>query len=193
MVKQPTYNPRVAEIKDELDHLDEVEADLTKQPVPDLTESEVKKPESPKFTKIAASEDKHDSLYPFHDMKPGEGFFVANDDVKGNALHKMREHVFHANHHYSSPTHDVDGNEVWENLTIHGHKHNAKAKYDQFGNIVDEFELDGSGNPVKSVEEISKPKLVHSRHFTVKSVVKDSVISGTTKAPADGVVVMREV
>ncbi len=192
MVKQGTYNPREAEIKDELSHLDEVEASIAKQPEPS-TEPEVKKPEPPKFTKIAASEDKHDSLYPFHDMKPGEGFFVANDDVKGNTLHKMREHAFHANNHYSTPVHDVNGDEVWENLTVHGNKPNPKAKYDQFGNIVDEFEVDSSGNPIKSVEEITKQKRVHSRHFTVKPVTKDSVISGTTKAPADGVVVMREV
>ncbi len=135
----------------------------------EVKEPEVKKPEPPKFTKIAASEDKYDSLYPFHDMKPGEGFFVSDDDVKGNTLNVMRTEVYNANMHYSVPTHDVNGDEVWENVMIHGHN---------------------SG--VKSVEEKSVPKHVHTRFFSVKPVVKGDVVSGTTKAPADGVVVMRE-
>ncbi len=150
--------------------------------------------EPAKFTKVAAAtEEKHDSLYPFHDLKPGEGFFVANDDIKGNALHKMREHAHHANHHYSTPVHDMNGDEVWENLSIHGHKRNPKVKYDQFGKIQDEFEVDALGNPVKSVEEMSRPKLHYSRHFSVEPFAKDDVLSGTTKAPADGVLVRREV
>ncbi len=155
----------------------------------------VKKPDPPKFTKIAASSDKHEnefSTYPFHDLKVGEGFFVASGDIKGDALHLMRKEASHVNDCYSVSVHDANGDEVWENLHIHGFKRNDNPKYDQFGEIVNEFELDSSGNPIRSVSEINHPKYVLSRYFSVKSVTKDDVISGTTKAPDNGVVVTRE-
>jgi len=187
---------RQAKTKEEIDRYKDVKKPDSVVKSNPVAPVEIKKPEPPKFTKVAIappSEDDKFSPYPFHDLKPGEGFFVADDDVKGNTLNAMRSHAFHANKHFSTPVHDINGDEVWENVIIHGLKRNPKAHYDQFGNLVDEFELDSAGEPFKTTEERSVPKVVRHRHFSVKEVAKDDVISGTTKATTDGVVIMREV
>ena len=57
------------------------------------------------------------SQYPFDTIGVGEGFFVANEDVKNDALTVMRKEIFRARNYYSIVEHDEDGHEVQEEET----------------------------------------------------------------------------
>ena len=131
--------------------------------------------------------------YPFADLDVGKGFFVANEDVKGDNLERMRKLAFQARNHYSIVEHDINGDEVWENVIVRGRQRTGKTEFDANGSVVNEFHRDATGNPVQTASEESRPKRIYSRHFSVRSVDKDEVIGdGDMKADRAGVLVIRE-
>jgi hypothetical protein len=159
-------------------------------------EPEVKKPEPPKHLMVDKPLLHHrdsEFAYPFADLDVGKGFFVANEDVKGDNLERMRKLAFQARNHYSIVEHDINGDEVWENVIIRGRQRTGKSEFDANGSVVNEFHRDATGNPVQTASEESRPKRIYSRHFSVRSVDKDEVIGdGDMKADRAGVLVIRE-
>lgn len=157
---------------------------------------EVKKPEPPKHLMVDKPLLHHrdsEFAYPFADLDVGKGFFVANEDVKGDNLERMRKMAFQARNHYSIVEHDINGDEVWENIIVRGRQRTGKTEFDANGSVVNEFHRDATGNPVQTASEESRPKRIYSRHFSVRSVDKGEVMSdGDMKADRAGVLVIRE-
>lgn len=159
-------------------------------------EPEVKKPEPPKHLMVDKPLLHHrdsEFAYPFADLNVGKGFFVANEDVKGDNLERMRKMAFQARNHYSIVEHDINGDEIWENVIVRGRQRTGKVEFDANGSVVNEFHRDATGNPVQTASEESRPKRIYSRHFSVRSVDKDEIIGdGDMKADRTGVLVIRE-
>jgi len=123
----------------------------------------------------------YETRYPFNDLAVGDGYFVADDDVIGDSIDYLRKETYRARNYYSIVEHDENGDEVWETLTIKNRKiTNGK------------FDLDDAGNFIMSATQVSRPKLIYSRHFSAIAVEKDADMGNGQKAPAAGVLVIRE-
>jgi hypothetical protein len=157
---------------------------------------EPKKPEPLKTVKVdhpIRDHDKEFSRYPFDDLDIGQGFFVSDKDTKGDNLEFMRKNIYYARNHYSITEHDINGDEVWENVIVRGRQRTGKTEYDAYGNMVNEFHRDSNGQAVQTASEESRPRRIYSRHFSAKKVYKDEVIGDNDfKAPENGVLVIRE-
>lgn len=109
--------------------------------------------------------------YPLIDMAVGDGFFVANEDVKGaDPLIVMRREIYRARLHYGVFEHDEVGNEVWEDVTVKGQKPDGTL----------------------TATILHRPKLLYGRYYSAIAVKKDDEIGDSFKAPSDGVLVIRE-
>jgi hypothetical protein len=127
------------------------------------------------------SKPNYDTRYPFNDLAVGDGYFVANQDVGENSLDYLRKETFRARDYYSIAEHDENGDEIWETLIIKNRSiTNGK------------FNLDDYGNYIMSATQVTRPKLLHSRHFSAITVMRDADMGNGQKAPADGVLVIRE-
>jgi len=123
----------------------------------------------------------YETRYPFNDLAVGDGYFVADTDVEGDSIDYLRKETYNARNYYSIAEHDENGDEVWETLTIKNRKiTNGK------------FDLDDAGNYIMSATQVSRPKLIYSRHFSAIAVEKDADMGNGQKAPAAGVLVIRE-
>jgi hypothetical protein len=131
--------------------------------------------------------------YPFDELEVGQGMFVSNDDYllnhrstvvqlqpsnvpRNELLEFMRKEIYCARDYYGIIEHDIDGNEVWEDVNVR----------------VRENRLDSSGNPVIGSNIVHRPKMIYSRFFSAYEVKKDAQIGEGVQAPADGVLVIRE-
>lgn len=121
------------------------------------------------------------SQYPFDELEVGQGFFVANEDTNKDSLEYMRQEIFRARNYYSLAEHDADGHEVMEEVHI-------KSR----NMINDKPEVNGDGSPIYSAQSVLRPKLIYSRHFSAYSVLSGFEYGKGEKAPADGVLVIRE-
>jgi hypothetical protein len=154
-------------------------------PNPEPTDPEVKKPEPPKLTMVdrafIKTKDNVYSAYPFDDLKIGQGFFVANDDVKFDNLAYFQKEVVRARNYYSTAEHDENGDEIFEEI-------HTKTKQTTNGKL----DLDSGGNPVLGIHSNLVPKLIYARHFSVHAVNEGDEIGEGVQAPAAGVLVARE-
>lgn len=124
----------------------------------------------------------YDSRYPFNDLDIGQAIFVPNAkaETTDKTLERMHQVVRKARAFYAEVELDDNGDEVWEQVVIKSRKRNADGS----------FVLDAVGKPLESADSVLRPKLIGSRHYIVRPVVKD-YDTGGQKAPEDGVLIIR--
>lgn len=120
--------------------------------------------------------------YPFVDLKIGQGFFVPNQKEQTNvqAIESMRKEVALAHDYYSEAEVDINGDEVWETIIVKNRARNPDGTL----KLVD-------GKIVEGADSVTRPKLISSRQFIVRVIVKDETLINDKKSVDNGVLVVR--
>lgn len=122
--------------------------------------------------------DEYEGIYPFGDLEVGQAFFVPLEkETSVQALDRMHRAIALARKFYSEPEVDENGDEVWETVIIKTTKRNLD------GSIM----LDSSGAILVGADAVKRPRLIASRHFVARFVMKDY----DDKITEDGILVIR--
>jgi hypothetical protein len=111
------------------------------------------------------------SRYPLTDMAIGDGFFVANVDMLPVvAIDVLHKEVNRVNSYFGVPEYDELGGEVYEDVQVKGKKPDGTL----------------------TATIVHRHRMLYARYYAAIAVVKDQEIGDGVKAPADGVLVIRE-
>jgi hypothetical protein len=123
--------------------------------------------------------------YPFHDLDVGQGLYipVEQNSTTDKLMEKLYRDVANARMSFAEVERDENGDEIWDVVIVKTRKRNDDGT----------LQMGAYGKPLEGANQTSKPRLVFSRHFAVKAVVKDDDLGGGTKAPHDGALVVRQV
>jgi hypothetical protein len=144
----------------------------------------VVKPKVALLNDVEAAEPEDEFIYPFVDMKPGQGFFVPNEPnmTTAQTLAKLNTHVARANDWYGEVELDRNGDEIWEDAYVRSTKLNPDGS----------LQLDGAGKVIYGHDPISRPKLISSRQYVARRIAKGDEFADKT-ADVDGVLIVRVV
>lgn len=122
------------------------------------------------------------SGYPFEDLKAGQGLFIATrpGNTTDKLMAKLNKTIYHLRQRYSEPELSENGDTILNQVTVEIKKRNEDGT----------IQLD-NGNIVKGANFEQKELRTPWRNYVVKPVVKDQNIGNETKAPHDGVIVIR--
>lgn len=120
--------------------------------------------------------------YPFLDLELDQGVFIPNRPglTTDDLMAQLHRDIYRTREFLAEVERDENGDEILECLCVLPKKRNEDGT----------VQLEG-GKPIVGANFVQRPKLVTSRHFTVRSVVKDYDLGGGKKAPEDGVLVIR--
>ena len=123
--------------------------------------------------------------YPFSDLEIGEGLYIAveKNSTTDKLMEKLYKDVANARMAFAEVERDENGDEIWDVVIVKTRKRNEDGT----------FQMGAYGKPLEGANQISKPRLVFSRHFAVKAVIKDDDLGEGAKAPHDGALVVRQV
>lgn len=123
--------------------------------------------------------------YPFHDLDIGEGLYipVEQNSTTDKLMEKLYKDVANARLAFAEVERDQNGDEIWDVVIVKTRKRNDDGT----------FQMGAYGKPLEGANQTSQPRLVFSRHFAVKAVVKDADLGERQKAPHDGALVIRQV
>lgn len=120
--------------------------------------------------------------YPFNDLKIGQGFFVSNEKEQTNAkaIEAMRKEVALAHDYYSEAETTVDGDAVFESVIVKNRARNSDGSLQMI-----------NGKPVEGADTVMRPKLISSRQFVIRAIVKDETVINDKKSVDNGLLVVR--
>jgi hypothetical protein len=123
--------------------------------------------------------------YPFSDLELGEGLYIAveQNSTTDKLMEKLYKDVANARIAFAEVERDENGDEIWDVVVVKTRKRNEDGT----------FQMGAYGKPLEGASQTSKPRLVFSRHFAVKAVIKDDDLGQGAKAPHDGALVVRQV
>lgn len=123
--------------------------------------------------------------YPFNDLELGEGLYipVEQNSTTDKLMEKLYKDVANARIAFAEVERDENGDEIWDVVIVKTRKKNDDGS----------FQMGAYGKPLEGANQTSKPRLVFSRHFAVKAVIKDDDLGEGAKAPHDGALVVRQV
>lgn len=123
--------------------------------------------------------------YPFSDLDAGAGMYIPVEPnmTTDKLMESLYKEVANARMEFSEIERDEDGNEIWDVVIVKTRKRNEDGT----------FQMGAYGKPLEGANQTMKPRLVFSRHFAVKAVVKGDDLGSGVEAPHDGALVVRQV
>jgi len=123
--------------------------------------------------------------YPFSELEAGQGMYIPVEQnmTTDKLMENLYREVANARMEFSEVERDENGDEIWDVVIVKTRKKNEDGT----------FQMGAYGKPLEGANQTSKPRLVFSRHFAVKAVVKGDDLGGGTEAPHDGALVVRQV
>lgn len=123
--------------------------------------------------------------YPFNDLEAGQGLYipVEQNSTTDKLMEKLYRNVANARLQFAEVERDENGDEIWDVVIVKTRKKNDDGT----------FQMGAYGKPLEGANQTSKPRLVFSRHFAVKAVIKGDDLGDDNKAPHDGALVVRQV
>lgn len=124
------------------------------------------------------------AFYPFNDLDIGQGLYipVEPNSTTDKLMERLYKDVANARMSFAEVERDENGDEIWDVVIVKTRKRNEDGT----------FQMGAYGKPLEGANQTSKPRLVFSRHFAVKAVIKGDDLGGS-EAPHDGALVVRQI
>lgn len=123
-----------------------------------------------------------DTGYPFEDMEYGQGMFIATKPGKTTdaLLARLNKQIYHLRQKYSEQDTDQNGDTILDQVAVEIKKRNEDGTIQLVNGEVN-----------KGANFTHLERRTYWRNYVVKPVVKDQEIGNDTKAPHDGVLIIR--